>query len=186
MGWYKIHDCVWPSNTSLGGKAVLSDHYGSLKEFFVNKLGVEDSMPNTSYDELKHPSQRSVKDIKATIMQFSNLLRTTTVFLDPELIRKSKIFPVKGLNGIVTLDSVDADFLIKDTLLYEDWLCHLRILDFDMQEFQRLKPFFSWLGIEDRYLSRCVEEQTSIPNLVGSPISSGPRYFKRKSYHILR
>ncbi|KIL94319.1 hypothetical protein FAVG1_02882 [Fusarium avenaceum] len=186
MGWYKIRDCVWPSNTSLGGKATLSDLYFDLKEFFVNKLGVEDSEPSTPYAELKHPSRRSVEDIKATIMQLSSLLRTTTVFLNPEPIRKSKIFPVKGLNGTVSLHSVDADFFIKDTLLYEDWLCHLSVLDFDIQEFQRLKPFFSWLGIEDRYLSRCVEEQTSIPELVDSPVSSGPRYFKRKYCHILR
>ncbi|CAJ0547168.1 Ff.00g017950.m01.CDS01 [Fusarium sp. VM40] len=186
MGWYKIRDCVWPSNTSLGGKATLSDLYVDLKEFFVNKLGVEDSEPITPYAELKHPSRRSVKDIKATIMQLSSLLRTTTVFLNPEPIRKSKIFPVKGLNGAVSLYSVDANFFIKDTLLYEDWLCHLSVLDFDIQEFQRLKPFFSWLGTEDRYLSRCVEEQTSLPNHVGSPILSGPRYFGRKSYHILR
>ncbi|KAI6758771.1 hypothetical protein HG530_011011 [Fusarium avenaceum] len=186
MGWYKIRDCVWPSNTSLGGKATLSDLYVGLKEFFVNKLGVEDSEPSTPYAELKHPSRRSVEDIKATIMQLSSLLRTTIVFLNPEPIRKSKIFPVKDLNGTVSLYSVDADFFIKDTLLYEDWLCHLSVLDFNIQEFQRLKPFFSWLGIEDRYLSRGVEEQTSIPNHVGSPISSGPRYFGRKSYHILR
>jgi hypothetical protein len=119
-------------------------------------------------------------------MQFSSLLRTTTVFLDPEPIRKSKIFPVKGPNGTVSLDTVDADFFIKDTSFYGHWLSPLNLLDFDIVEFRRLKPFFSWLGIEDRYISRCVEEQTSIPNFVGSPILSGPRYFKRKSYHILR
>jgi hypothetical protein len=186
MGWYKIHDCVWPSNTSLGGKAILSDLYDDLKAFFVDKLGVENSVPNTPYDELKHPSQRSVKDVKATIMQFNDLLRTTTVFLDPEPIRKSKIFPVEGPYGTVSLESVDTDFAIRDTIFSGHWSSHLRFLDFDMQEFRRLKPFFSWLGIEDRYISRCVEEQTSIPNLVGSPISSGPRYFKRKSHHILR
>ncbi|KAM0317327.1 hypothetical protein ACHAPQ_011043 [Fusarium lateritium] len=186
MGWYKIQDCVWPSNTSLGGKAILSDIYGDLKEFFVDKLGVEDSMPNKPYDELKQPSQRSVRDIKDTIIQFSKLLRTTTVFLDPEPIRKSKIFPVKGPNGTVSLSSVDTDFAIRDTLFYEDGLGPLSLLDFDMKEFRRLKPFFSWLGIEDRYLSRRVEEQTSVPNLVGSSMASGPRYFKRKSYYILR
>ncbi|KAM0213029.1 hypothetical protein ACHAQD_009471 [Fusarium lateritium] len=186
MGWYKIYDCVWPSNASLGGKAVLSDLYGGLKEFFVDKLGVEGSMLNIRYDELKESSQRSVKATKAIIMQFSDFLRTTTVLLDPEPIRKSKIFPVKGPEGTVSLCSIDADFAIRDTLFDGDWLGHLAVLDFDLKETRHLKLFFSWLGIEDRYLSRCIEEQTSIPNIVGSPISSGPRYFKRKFYHILR
>lgn len=157
-----------------------------MKEFFVNKLGVKDSVPNTPYDELKDPSQRSVEDIKATIMQLSSLLRTTTVFLDPEPIRKSKIFPVKGPNGTVSLDTIDADFFIIDTYRYDDWLRHLNLLDFGLPLFHRLKHFFSWLGIESRYLSSCVEEQTAVPSLVGSPILSGPRYFKRKSYHVLR
>ncbi|KAF5666653.1 hypothetical protein FHETE_6152 [Fusarium heterosporum] len=187
MGWFKISDCVWSTAVKIHSKANLAESYGELKKLFVDKLGVESSLLRITYDELKQSPQCSVKEIKDTIELFNSYLSTRASTLDPEPLKKAKIFPVKYLNGTVALESLDVDFIIRDEFRCSDkFQGRLNLLDFGDRETRRLKPLFGWLQIQDRYSSRRIEELTSIPNDVKSIMSSETRYFRRRYFHILR
>ncbi|KAG5655328.1 hypothetical protein KAF25_010480 [Fusarium avenaceum] len=67
--------------------------------------------------------------------------------------------------------------------MFED---RIAILDFDLEDVHQLKPFFTWLKIEIRYLSRCVRETTSISGDSGSPITSRKRDLRLEAYRIAR
>ncbi|KAM0355123.1 hypothetical protein ACHAPU_000983 [Fusarium lateritium] len=187
VGWFRISDCVWSTAVKIRSKPNLAESYGKLKDLFVDKLGVESSLLQITYDELKQSPQCSVKEIKEMIELFNNDLTTAASPLDPEPFRKAKIFPVRYFDGTVTLESLDADFIIQDEFrCSHKFQGRLNLLDIGFKEARQWKPLFGWLRIQDRYSSRRIQESTSITNDVGSPISSTTRYFKRRYYHILR
>ncbi|KAF5007724.1 hypothetical protein FDECE_5972 [Fusarium decemcellulare] len=187
FGWYKTSDCLWSSETTIRGKAILDGCWESDKNFFVDKLGVKLLTLQMVYDELRQSPQSSTEEIKVAILSFNGLLQAERTNLDPEPIRKAKIFPVRYPNGTVVLSSVDVDFAIGDRdKLKAKFQDKISLLDFDLEDIRRLKSFFEWAGLQERYLSNSVRERTSIPNDSGRPISSRNRDLKRKAYYIAR
>ncbi|KAJ4246269.1 hypothetical protein NW762_013620 [Fusarium torreyae] len=186
-GWYTTLDCLWSSPIAISGKVVLNESYGELKDFFVKKLRVMSLTPEILYDELRQPSQRNIHETKTALFTLNGFLKNVPIYLDPEPVRKAKVFPVRNPDGTSVLSSVDSDFAIgdRDTLRakFED---KISLLDFDLGDVRRLKPLFDWLRLKDRYLSRCVKETTSTSGGVAVPISSSNRDLKRKAHHITR
>ncbi|KAH7131532.1 hypothetical protein B0J13DRAFT_529518 [Dactylonectria estremocensis] len=186
-GWYKTSDCVWSSETAIRGKAILDECWEGRKLFFVGKLGVKLLTLQMVYDELRQSPESSVGDVKVAILLLNGLLDTEATRLDPEPIRKAKIFPVRYPNGTVVLTSVAVDFAIGDRdKLKAKFQDKISLLDFDLDDVRLLKPLFDWLGFQDRYLSNAVKESTSISSDSGRPISSRNRDLKRKAYYIAR
>ncbi|KAK7596885.1 hypothetical protein V3481_003491 [Fusarium oxysporum f. sp. vasinfectum] len=103
-------------------------------------------------------------------------------------VRTAKILPVRCLDGTVSLCSVETEFAITDReQLRKELGNKITVLDFDLKEVRRLWPFFKWLDIEDRYLSRCVKERVIIsPNYSSLLHGSKTSDLRRKSYHIAR
>lgn len=186
-GWYKTSDCLWSSETTIRGKAILDECWEDEKSFFVNKLGVKLLTLQMVYDELRQSPQSSTSEIKVAILSLNGFLQKEPTRLNPEPIRKAKIFPVRYPSGAVVLRSVDVGFAIGDRdklkTLFQD---QIRVLDFGLEDVRRLKPFFEWLGLQNWYMSKSVTETTSISSHSGRPVSSGNRDLKRKAYHILR
>lgn len=189
-GWYRTSDCLWSSITKIRGKVTLDESYEELKRFFVGKLGVKSLTMQMVYNELKESPQGSIKDIKDAILSLNGFLQGKEGeqgHWDPKPIRQAKVFPVRYPNESLSLSSVAVDFAIADRdnlrSIFED---KIAILDFNLEDVHQLKPFFTWLKIEPRYLSRCVREITSISGDLGSPITSRKRDLRRKAYHIAR
>lgn len=140
------------------------------------------------YDELTQPqNEQEIPNVKAAITALSGFLETEATNFDPRPLLKSNIFPVLYANGTLALRSATAEFAIGDT----DHLRHkfeskLSFLDFDLGEVRQLKRFFEWLNLTNRYLSKCIEEKTSVADQPGRPILSGPRCLRFKAYAILR
>ncbi|KAJ3546237.1 hypothetical protein NM208_g2100 [Fusarium decemcellulare] len=167
FGWYKTSDCLWSSETTIRGVKLLT--------------------LQMVYDELRQSPQSSREEVKVAILSFNRLLQAERTNLDPEPIRKAKIFPVRYPNGSVILDSVDVEFAIGDRdKLKANFQDKISLLDFDLGDVRRLKPFFEWAGLQERYLSNSVRERTSISSELGRPISSPNRDLKRKAYYIAR
>lgn len=168
-------------------KVALDSDYEDLEDFFVGMLGVTSITVQMLYDELKQPSsQRDINDVKVAILSLSSLLQTSTVPLDPQPILDNAIFPVRSCNGEVALRSAKVDFAIPDRDYLSDMFKEkIAMLDLDLENIHRLKPFFEWTKLQGRYLSSCVVEGTSVSEK-GRPISAKHRDLKRKAYYFLR
>lgn len=178
---------MWSSETAIRGKVILNECWEGHESFFVNKLGVKFLTLQMVYDELRQSLQSSTEEVKVAILSFNGLLQTEPSHLDPKPIRKAKIFPVRYSNGTVVLSSMDVGFAIGDRdKLKTQFQDKISLLDFDLEDVCRLKPFFEWVGLQNRYLSTSVRESTSISSDSGRPISSRNRDLKRKAYHIAR
>ncbi|KAF4971125.1 hypothetical protein FSARC_1958 [Fusarium sarcochroum] len=186
-GWYTTSECLWSSTITVRGKVTLDETYSKLKDFFVNKLGVVSLTPRMVYDELRKSSPSNIKETKMALFASNEFLETAPIYLDPEPVRKAKVFPVRNPDGTSVLSSIDMDFAIGDRdnlrAKFED---KISLLDFELGDVCRLKPLIDWLRLQDRYLSRCVQEDTSISENVELPISSKKRDLKNKAYHIAR
>lgn len=165
----------------------MDSDYETLKDFFVGKLGVTSLTVQMLYDELIQPSpQKDRNGLKDAILSFSSLLQTEPILLDPQPILEVDNFPVRYCNGEVALRSAKVDFAIPDRdplrNVFQD---RITMLDFNLEEIRRLKPFFEWTKLEGRYLSNCVLEGTSVSKIGRSTLVE-QRDLKRKAYYILR
>ncbi|CVK97588.1 uncharacterized protein FMAN_11602 [Fusarium mangiferae] len=163
IGWHTSTEVLWSSNTDLCGMGTLDDTYETLRGFFVDKLGIESLSLKILYDRLNKSPKCKPQQMKEAFFILNDFLRSETAFLDPQPVRNAEIFPVKDPDGSVSLRSVETDFAIGDNdILRINFETHIRLLDFDLGEFYRLKPLFEWLKLESRYLSRCVREDVTV------------------------
>lgn len=187
-GWYKLSDALWSSAATIRGKVTLDIQYEELKAFFVTKLGVKSLTLEMVYDELKQESQiNSVEDVTVAMLAMSSFLRHERPRLDPSPLLKAKIFPVKYGDSEPVLRSASTDFAIADQAhLREHFWGRVAMLSFDLEDIHRLRPFFSWIELEDRFLSNSVKDITSVLPNSGNPIRAAGRDLRRKAYYILR
>ncbi|KAG5801889.1 hypothetical protein H9Q74_011565 [Fusarium xylarioides] len=107
------------------------------------------------YDELRQSPESSVEDIKVALFSFNDFLQSEDGNWDPEPIKRAKIFPIIYPDGTTALRSMDVDFAIADRdNLRSKFSDKIALLDFDLEDIHRLRPLFSWLKIQQRYLSR--------------------------------
>lgn len=141
----------------------LDDTYGSIRDFFVDTLGIESLSLRILYDRLINSPKCKPQQMKEAIFILNDFLRSEPVFLDPQPVRNAEIFPVRDPDGRVSLRSLEKDFAIRDNeILWIIFERHISLLDFNLREFYRLKPFFGWLKLESRYLSKCIREDATV------------------------
>lgn len=125
--------------------------------------------------------------IKEFITSFADEVRVLIPKFPAEPIRQTKIFPVRNPDGDVWLRSLDTDFAIANRQgLRRNLQDHIRILDFDLEDVRWLWPFFQWLEIEDRYLSRCVKRSATVSEDGAASEEVDPWDLRLKAYHITR
>ncbi|KAF5722957.1 hypothetical protein FMUND_2314 [Fusarium mundagurra] len=153
--WYKTSDCLWSSTAPIRGKVTLDETYEDLKALFVGKLGVKSLTMQMVYDELQQSPGNSIEDIKVALFCFNDFLQSEDGHWDPEPIKAAKVFPIVYPDGTTALRSMDVDFAIADRdSLRSKFSDQIALLDFDLEDIHRLRPLFSWLKIQHRYLSR--------------------------------
>ncbi|CZR46644.1 uncharacterized protein FPRO_12094 [Fusarium proliferatum ET1] len=162
-GWHTSTEVLWSSNTDLCGMGTLDNTYESIRNFFVDKLGIKSLSLRILYDRLINSPKCKPQQMKEAIFILNDFLRSEPVFLDPQPVRNAEIFPVRDPDGRVSLRSLEKDFAIRDNdILWTIFERHISLLDFNLREFYRLKPFFGWLKLESRYLSKCVREDATV------------------------
>ncbi|KAI7764661.1 hypothetical protein LZL87_003866 [Fusarium oxysporum] len=183
--WLSASECFWSEAETTQLNSSLKGCYPNLKEFFLGKLGINVS----AYDKLLDPSSTSLKDTKRNMLSLMDETNGLVPEFPVEPIRKAKIFPVRHPYGPGQpfrpdeLCSVDTEFAIGDRESLNRLLeSNIKILNFDLIEVRRLQPFFRWLSIEDRYLSRCVKEKLDRV----STYESRRWDLRTKAYHIAR
>ncbi|KJR86279.1 uncharacterized protein SPSK_02144 [Sporothrix schenckii 1099-18] len=180
--WCYSAQCLWTSATPIPGKITLDHLYPELEDFFV-KLGVGNMTVEMVYEKLTGPAL-SVDDAKQTIMTFNELIIRGDVpdSLDPSKVHMRPLFPVKLPDGDVRLFTGQSQFAIPDRHhLLRCFSGKANILDFDLETNRTLVPFFEWVGVHDKYLSRTVHESTCVPYDDGRPITSPDRDVRRKA-----
>jgi len=188
-GWWKSSECLWSSTADIGRKVPLSEQYADLRSFFVDKLGVKTVTLRIIHDELLQVnSMTPVGDAKNLLLSFGALLQSAR---DPELapgaLLKAPVFPVKLPTGDTGLETSEASFVIVDRKsLAARFNGRIKVVDFTLEEVWQLKSFFTWMGMEDRYISASVEEVTRVSSENSRAISSPGRDLKHKAYYILR
>jgi len=213
-GWYKISECFWSTTTEIRGKVALNGQYDELEGFFIDTLGVKRLTLQMVYDDLfVQPSpQRTVEDVKSIIWSLNALLQTETGVLDHRRLLRASVFPIRSPNrgsprrtrlrprisaggsssefegnGGSFLGSADTDFAIADReYLFTRFSDQIKLLDYTLEEIRILRPFLEWANLEDRYLSRCVKETTSVSGGESRPITAPNRDLKRKAHALLR
>lgn len=115
---------------------------------------------------------------------------------EPEPMAKVKIFPVQYPTSEaqprprIELCSLDTEFCIGDRdYLVKSLQPQVKMLSFSITEIRMLQLLFSWLSMEDRYLSECVEEAiTGIPpsNFIPHDATAIEMALMNKAYHIAR
>ena len=79
--WLRMDHCIWSTATDIRGKASLATQYPSLREFFVNTLGVRTLNLPMLYDALLSlsPQHTTVAETKGQLWSFNSLLGTDTL-----------------------------------------------------------------------------------------------------------
>ncbi|EWY80902.1 hypothetical protein FOYG_15198 [Fusarium oxysporum NRRL 32931] len=182
--WLTASECFWSEAETTQLNSSLKGCYPDLKAFFLEKLGINVS----AYDKLLD-SSTSVTDTKRNMLSLMDETNGLVPEFPAEPVLKAKVFPVRHPYGTGQpfkpdeLCSVDTEFAIGDREHLKSLLgCYIKMLHFDLIEVRRLDPFFRWLSIEGRYLSRCAKEKLDTI----STYESRRWDLDTKAYHIAR
>ncbi|OCK73843.1 hypothetical protein K432DRAFT_364328 [Lepidopterella palustris CBS 459.81] len=189
-GWHKASPCLWSSATQIRGKITISDHYASMKTFFVDFLGIATLSLRMVYDELKEmgaSDRTTVTEVKETLWAFNSFLSAEKELPKPEPILNGRLFPVRYPDGHTELRSAETPFAIVDRKpLGDAFRGKAKLLDFTLDEVRRLKPFLQWARLEPSYLSTAVKEVSALEGDGQVPISSPERDIRKKAHALFR
>jgi hypothetical protein len=160
--WYSTSSCLWAEATRIAQTVAIATQYAKLQDFF-QELGVK--VPNiaTFVQELKalaHGERATIGEVKHLMFEINRREPKEGVL---EELKSLNILPVKRANGTVALRNTGYNFSIVDRREYGDaFEGKAPILHFTMEEVHEMQPFLSALGLQDRYMSRIVEEKSMV------------------------
>ncbi|OHF03687.1 hypothetical protein CORC01_01006 [Colletotrichum orchidophilum] len=190
-GWCTTAECLWSSGAKIHGRTTLSSIYEDLEDFFVEKLGVQRLTLTMACDELLKKGHGGPSDtvakVKETISAINTLLQSTTSYPDPGPLLKSAIFPIEYPTGKVLLETASTQFVIRDRKpLAEMFASKVKFLDFTLDEVHELGNYFSWLGLDSRYISSSVKEISTVAGDSQLRLRHPDRDIKRRASGIYR
>ncbi|KAF5017581.1 hypothetical protein F66182_10471 [Fusarium sp. NRRL 66182] len=167
LAWHPSTDCVWAPKLENPKVLNPSECYPDLERFFVGLLGIPKINIGNVYADIINfhnrimldPSYPPKEQAKRLLVALSEEIPKYGHLLDRETILQSEVFPVFRPDGKVRLCSASTPFFIADReYLRHGFINGLDLLHVDATTVWLLEPFFVWAGLEDRYLSRNVEE----------------------------
>ncbi|KAK0612007.1 hypothetical protein B0T14DRAFT_339770, partial [Immersiella caudata] len=180
--WCRPNQCVWEGGQHLRRTPVLKAQYEELRDFFCNVLRVEDETLTTVETELRQveASDRleSILDLFKAISSYAEqskgLLHST---VDTSL-KDHEIFPITSPSLSCTFESLRSGlgneiwFIADRHHLRESFEGVVSLLAFGVNDVARIAPGLRAMGLENRLLSKQVENVTKVKG------SSGlhPRY----------
>jgi hypothetical protein len=157
-----------------------------LKVFFCQHLQVQVPDLKMLVEGLKvlDKARNPRAEIKDLIWQI-NALEPDEESL--KMIDDAKVLPVISSTGKLTLFSRTRTFAIVDRKpLADAFAGRIAVLDFSLDEVRRLQPFLSSMKIESRYLSKLVEEKSSVEEISSHPDTDLTRDLRRRAYALTR
>ncbi|KAK6958355.1 hypothetical protein Daesc_001154 [Daldinia eschscholtzii] len=188
--WHKAPQCLWCAPSPIRGRVNLSDLYDKkLERFFIEKLGVRTLDAGVVYNELLelNPEETTVQQAKDLLWTFNSQIELNPPDKPPDGLLERRILPVREVGGQITLTSAATDFgIVNRRKLGDIFHDRVKILDFTVNEVVKLKPLIKWAGIENRYLSRSIQETSVLDPGFKVPISDPTEDIRRKAYGLLR
>lgn len=188
--WRKTTQCVWSTAARLRDMVSLNNEYEDLEDFFVDVLGVKPVTLKMAIDELTDAGRRrivSTEEVKASLLTVNSLLFSESGEKPEAKLEGENIFPVRHPGGQVLCVSAETQFFVVDREpLRSPFENRVRLLDFSLEEVVRLRHFLEWVRIEDRYISRCVRQMTSVEETGAQAIPRLERRFRYKAHALLR
>ncbi|KAI9641117.1 hypothetical protein NHQ30_010547 [Ciborinia camelliae] len=184
--WHAPSSCIWaPDEIQLPEKISIATEYKTQRIFFQKVLGIR--KPDVEMHILalqKHALEDP--DKKSILGELKNICALNPVgsVLRAKL-SQCKFLPVyRPSEGIEWMDSSDS-FAIVDRKEYGDIFKNkINMLDFSLEEVHSINIILVGLGLEERYISRAVKEETKIGNgLLNDTLTKDLR---RKAYGICR
>jgi hypothetical protein len=189
--WHALATCYWTSPSPLEGHIDLQAIYPDLEDFFTKKLRVKKASPVALIREIKKTAEQRHPKIEALHSLLINTGRTiATGKIDADAtkalgdLHQVKFLPKRLRDGSVVLVDTSEDFAVPDHVRYgKAFADHEVLLDFDYYETQIIHAMLRSLGLEKRYLSLGVTEQSSIVN-EGSQDHVLSRILRNRAYAL--
>lgn len=179
--------CVWTDAAKLGTKFGLKNEYPELEGFFCDALSIPAPNATNYIEELKELITHHPVDLAHIKEIFTRL---NTLIPSAEEVRglhDLEFLPVRSPDSGVRLLRVADTFFIADRIEYTRlFQGKVPTLDFSLKECHRYRPLLRSLGLNDRYMSVAVQEETFVdqPSQEHSPRLT--RQFRRRAHAIYR
>ncbi|PGH03863.1 hypothetical protein GX51_03851 [Blastomyces parvus] len=185
--WVGPESCVWADAPNIGGKYGISAAYSEHQALFQGLLRIQVPTVKSYIAQIKTltlDTTSKVSEFKTAIYRIHAMYPKAG---DIEDLRDLRFLPVGMPNGnIEMLRPVDT-FFISDTREYQSTF-HGKapLLNFSLEENRRSYRVLEALGLEDRYISRIVEERVVVEQMDPEPSLRETRAFQRKAKHLYR
>ncbi|KAF2810106.1 uncharacterized protein BDZ99DRAFT_442610 [Mytilinidion resinicola] len=183
--WHTPSFCIWAEEQiQLPGKLSIATTYKTLKPFFLNVLRVTKPSLEMHISALKQKASTN-PDKSSIFREMLNICAFEIPFKALEKLRDCKCLPIKLPSGTTEWSDCSEDFAIVNRRDYSQTFAgQIKVLNFSLEEVHSLKPFLTGLGLEERYLSRAVREETTVQGgLISERLTAELR---KKSYAICR
>ncbi|KAI9686954.1 MAG: hypothetical protein M1822_002707 [Bathelium mastoideum] len=164
--WASAKDCVWSAPSSFRYIPVLSRHYPEFAPLFSTHLRVRDARVLDVVTELlNRKGQVSLaKDMKDLLKSLNSFLRSGKDHQRIDRLSGEPVFPIRIANGSASLGSLNSSsvtwFIADRERLRACFANKLNLLDFSPHDIERLAPLVRRFGLQDRFLSEKVIEET--------------------------
>lgn len=162
----------------------------ALTSFFADALKIPRELDfSLVYNEALTADQGNftVEYAKSLIWTLNSLLPSAKSAQANDLPSSCPIMPIRYPDGQVILGSTSTQFAIVDRqALAAAFRGTVKLLDFSSDEVKALKPFLTWAGTEDRYLSRMVKETICVDINARSLVLDKRWEIKNKAHELLR
>ncbi|KAB8616631.1 hypothetical protein FH972_025966 [Carpinus fangiana] len=173
-------ECIWNCDISLPGKAKMGHLYPDLKSFFVDRLQVSTANVVTlvgilirlvdNINDVGVLEDETTMDLKAVLIQIGTMLpaeeSSERLTLAMQELARAQFLPVRNASasGRSSQKYISANFFIVDHERYgEAFKTRIDTLDFSIEECRILHPLITRLGLQNRYLSTNVSEESGLP-----------------------
>jgi hypothetical protein len=179
--------CVWADAPRIGVQYGIGAVYLELESFFRGPLNVQTPTAATYLEQLKRLASNEVVDIAAVKTAIYNL---DALRPGPDELRglaHLRFLPVAMPNGTVEILKPTDTFFIADRVQYlSAFRDKVPILDFSLEEGWRFRHLLERIGLENRYMSTAVMEQTDVDQPSHEHCSRETREFRKKATHFYR
>ena len=165
---------MWAKSTIITGKVAIASDFPELEDFFVRTLQVK--LPNklTYIDELATlcclNSNPSVSQVKVLLWEINSWGPSES---DLDTLKPLNFIPVRRPNKKQCLQTVGDIFVLFDRQGHvSNFKDKVASLDFSMEDLRLLRPLICGLGLEMRYTSNLVEEESRAEDAILEPFLS--------------
>ncbi|KAF2459569.1 hypothetical protein BDY21DRAFT_317672 [Lineolata rhizophorae] len=190
--WCAPSSCLWAEDTiQIPRKESIATPYASLEGFFTKILGIRTPDVGMHVQALLEQARELAQGVDPVThseklkerMTIISSMKPTETDLAP--LRKSRIFLVKLSGGTINWADRDSDFAIADKPEYQlAFQGKAALLDFTLAEIRACMLFLMASGLERRYMSLAVDEQTEVEGGNSEPKLTDK--FRSRAYAFFR